>query len=348
MTTPSPLPTSSNRISRKPIETHNLNDPIAVKEAELRAKIARLKAQQRRQKIEEDLSTPIRKSRTGMRFASAFIIVMAIHVAAIGGFYGVSSIRKMRASDKSALTAKTPNYAGVPESQATPTPESAQSTTVAQDPQEQSTKKTTASKSKGLVKTPPTASKQAPSLGKDPSPEIRALFARRHGQKQALAGAASPKATVLASQELATAPEASTERIHKVTPNETLAQIAKSHGIKTADLRKANSLNDSDDLQVGQKLTIPTAETHTPLQLAEQPLDEAGPKKDAPEVFTPKLERIAPNGVYTVQRGDNAYMVAHRLGVSFTDLMTANSISNPADVTIGMKLKVPGNALASN
>jgi LysM repeat protein len=41
-------------------------------------------------------------------------------------------------------------------------------------------------------------------------------------------------------------------------------------------------------------------------------------------------------------------MVARKLGVSFTDLMTANSISNPADVSIGMRLKVPNNKLASN
>ena len=343
MTTPSPLPTNST--SRKLIQTPNLNDPIALKEAELRAKIAKLKAQQRRRKLEEDLSTPIRKSRTGMRFASAFLIVMAIHVAAIGGFYGVSSIRKMHASDRSVLTAKTPTYAGVPEAQASPNHGRAQSTTASTAPQDESAKKSTASKSKGLVKTPPAASKQAPIQGKDPSPEIRALFARRHGQKQALAGNASSK---LAPQEQTPDSESEEDRIHKVTPNETLAQIAKNHGLKTADLRKANSLNDSDDLRVGQKLTIPKIEQHPPLQLAEKPLEQADPKKEAPEVFTPKLERIAPNGVYTVQRGDNAYMVAHRLGVNFTDLMMANSISNPANVTIGMKLKVPNRTLASN
>lgn len=348
MTTPSSLPTNNNSTSRHHIEALHLNDPIAVKEAQLRAKIAKLKAQQRHQKLKEDLSTPIPKSRTGIRFASAFLIVMAIHVAVIGGFYGVTSIRKMRASDKSALAGKAPAYAGVPEAKATPIHSSAPVPMTSPGSQDQNTKKTEAGKSKGLVKTPTAASKQSPSQDKEPSPDIRALFARRHGQKQALAASASSKTQDLSSQEHATAPEASTERIHKVTPNETLAQIAKSHGIRTADLRKANRLDDSDDLKVGQKLTIPKAETHTPLQLADKPLEETQPMKEAPEVFTPKLERIAPNGVYTVQRGDNAYMVAHRLGVSFTDLMTANSISNPADVTIGMKLKVPNRTLASN
>ena len=283
-----------------------------------------------------------------MRFASAFLIVMAIHVAAIGGFYGVSSIRKMRALDKSALTAKAPTYAGVPEPKVKQTSEPPQPSATANNTEQHETNKSQPNKFKGLVKSPLPPPKQLSPQAKEPSPEIRALFARRHGQKQALAGNAALKEQYLSSQESTAAHEPSTERIHKVTPNETLAQIAKNHGIKTADLRKANGLNDSDDLQVGQKLTIPAPETHAPLQLAEKPLDEAEPKKDAPEVFTPKLERLAPNGVYTVQRGDNPYMVARKLGVSFTDLMTINSISNPADVSIGMKLKVPGNALASN
>ena len=331
------------------MNNNDIQDPIALKEAQLKAKIARLKAQQRRQKLQEDLAAPIRKSRTGMRFASAFLIVMAIHVAAIGGFYGVSSIRKMHASDKSALTAKPPAYAGVPEPKIKQTSEISQPPSASRGTTQSEAKKDQPNKLKGVVKSPLSTPKQSPTQAKEPPPEIRALFARRHGHKQALARNAALREQYLSSQEQPTAAiEASTESIHKVTPNETLAQIAKSHGIKTAQLRKANGLNDSDDLKVGQKLTIPAPETHAPLQLAEKPLEENEPKKDAPEVFTPKLERIAPNGVYTVQRGDNPYMVARKLGVSFTDLMTANSISNPADVSIGMKLKVPGNALASN
>jgi LysM repeat protein len=80
----------------------------------------------------------------------------------------------------------------------------------------------------------------------------------------------------------------------------------------------------------------------------EQEAEEPAQTPEEPERFVPKGERLAPNGLYTVQRGDNPYMVARKLGVSFTDLMTANSISNPADVSIGMRLKVPSNKLASN
>jgi LysM repeat protein len=119
-------------------------------------------------------------------------------------------------------------------------------------------------------------------------------------------------------------------------------------GLPASKIRDANGLGSGNSLHVGQNLTIPSTEAHPPLQLVEKEPVTESPKQEDPEIFTPKLERIAPNGIYTVQRGDNPYSVARRLGVSFTDLMVANSISNPADVTIGMKLKVPSNALASN
>lgn len=43
---------------------------------------------------------------------------------------------------------------------------------------------------------------------------------------------------------------------HVVQKGETLTAIAKQHGVTVADLKKANNLS-SDDLKVGQKLTIP-------------------------------------------------------------------------------------------
>ncbi len=330
------------------MNNNNLHDQITLKEAQLKAKIARLQAKQRRQKLEKDLCPPVRKSGSGIRFVNAFLIVMAIHVVAIGGFYGISTIRKMHASDKAVLMAKAPVYAGVPETQARPS-SSVELSPKASDPAgQQVVKKVALNKRREISKPPMGAPEQSPNKTKEPSPEIRALFARRHGQKQAVAGNECSKSTEPTPQINLQESNRSAEQIHKVTANETLAQIAKNHGIKTAKLRSANGLNDSDDLQVGQKLKIPSPEAHPPLQLAQDTQEEAPSKNEAPEVFTPKLERLAPNGVYTVQRGDNAYMVAHRLGVSFTDLMTANAISNPSDVTIGMKLKVPSNKLASN
>jgi LysM repeat protein len=315
---------------------HSQYIDLAAVEARLQAKVASLEAKQRRQRLIEDLEKPKRKG-SGFRFIHAFLIVMGLHVVAVGSFYGFSALKKIRNSDKMALNQKPPVYAGVQEP-GTPPKVSSETKSPAEvlhkPPQ------------KAPTNTTKTAKKLPPS-SKEPSAEIRALFERRHPQKQALVGNSS-NAPTLATQEQGGSSRPSFDSLHKVNPGETLAQIAKSHGVRTAEIRNANHLNDSDDLQVGQKLKIPASDPHPPLQLVEKEVDQPSQKVEEPEKFIPKPERIAPNGVYTVQRGDNPYMVARKLGVSFTDLMTANSITNPADVSIGMKLKVPSNKLASN
>jgi LysM repeat protein len=118
-------------------------------------------------------------------------------------------------------------------------------------------------------------------------------------------------------------------------------------GVPASEIRKANGLDSGNNLQVGQTLKIPTpAEDHA-LELVQKPIDPVV-TPERPERFVSKMDQIAPNGVYVVQHGDNPYMVARKLGVSFTDLMLANSINNPATITVGQLLKVPGKSLASN
>lgn len=321
------------------------DDPIAVKEAQLRAKIAKLQAQQRRQRLIEDLEGPKREP-GGFRFIHAFFIVLGLHVAAVGGFFGVSALRKMHPSDKLALLEKPPVYAGVPDATPASTPPPTVTGKVTPNPS-----------GSQLVSTEvkPTSKKLSITRSKhhsttEPSAKVRELFAKMHPSASAgnhnAGSEVSPAVSALSEMTPSITP--STQKIHKVQPGESLAGIAKANGIKTSALRDANHLDQSDDLQVGQRLTLPASEAHPPLQLVDTPPESPEPKAEQPEQFVPRTEQIAPNGVYLVQKGDNPYMVARKLGVSFTDLMTVNNISNPADLTIGMRLKVPGSRLASN
>jgi LysM repeat protein len=331
---------------------------LAAQEARLQAKIVKLQTQQRRQRLMKDLEGPQRPP-GGFRFIYAFLIVLGLHVAAVGGFFGYSMVKKHIAAqaDRLALESKKPAYTGVPIASPSPA-QTANSSKVADN---QISKQVVSKSSKGAPKQS-LAAKSKRHSPTEPSAKVRELFAKMH--PSASAGSLS-KGTLT---ETHSATEALTGMatqgaqyhaplIHKVLPGESLAQIAKANGVKTSALRDANHLDQSDDLQVGQKLTIPAQESNPPLQLVDKSPEstsnenqiQKGGKDDAPETFTPRREQIAPNGVYTVQRGDNPYMVAHKLGVNFTDLMTANSITNPADVTIGMKLKVPSQQqLASN
>jgi len=47
-------------------------------------------------------------------------------------------------------------------------------------------------------------------------------------------------------------------------------------------------------------------------------------------------------GTYTVKAEDTLYDIAQRFGVSVDDLMAANEITDPASLSIGQKLVIPG------
>jgi LysM repeat protein len=57
-----------------------------------------------------------------------------------------------------------------------------------------------------------------------------------------------------------------------------------------------------------------------------------------PVVTTPPP---APVSEYTLNSGDNLYAVSRRLQVSYSELMAANGITDPRQLRIGQKLKVP-------
>ncbi|MGQ9572436.1 MAG: LysM peptidoglycan-binding domain-containing protein [Dehalococcoidia bacterium] len=48
------------------------------------------------------------------------------------------------------------------------------------------------------------------------------------------------------------------------------------------------------------------------------------------------------NGTYTVQANDTLYDIAQRFGVTVEELMEANDITDPASLSIGQKLVIPG------
>ena len=86
------------------------------------------------------------------------------------------------------------------------------------------------------------------------------------------------------------------------------------------------------DAKVQEK--IPASTTSHPIVAENTP----SPAPLKPVVTTPPPALVSE---YTLNSGDNLYAVSRRLQVSYSELMAANGITDPRQLRIGQKLKVP-------
>jgi LysM repeat protein len=105
---------------------------------------------------------------------------------------------------------------------------------------------------------------------------------------------------------------------YTVKSGDTLARIARAHGVTVASIVAANGLASADHIVVGQKLIIP-----------------GGSSGSAPAP-APAAAR------YVVRSGDTLANIAARFGVSVNAITRANGITNPNLIYPGMKLTIPG------
>lgn len=145
--------------------------------------------------------------------------------------------------------------------------------------------------------------------------------------------AAAPSAPAPAPRPATTpAPAAGT---HTVAKGDTLARIARTHGISVADLKAANQLT-SDMIRIGQVLTLPATRATT---TAQAPAPAAVP---VAVPVTTTATPAAPAGSYTVAKGDTLWGIARKLGVNPQELAKANGIQDPSKLKPGMVLRLPG------
>ncbi|MDD9873841.1 MAG: LysM peptidoglycan-binding domain-containing protein [Deltaproteobacteria bacterium] len=99
-------------------------------------------------------------------------------------------------------------------------------------------------------------------------------------------------------------------RHYRVRRGDTLAKIAKRHGVSQSKLAARNGLRSRHRIYVGQVLRLP-------------------PKKSVRAQ------------VYTVRRGDTLGGIARKLGVGTREIIAMNSLSNPNRLSPGQRLRVP-------
>lgn len=111
-----------------------------------------------------------------------------------------------------------------------------------------------------------------------------------------------------------------------VVAGDTLAKIAKSHGVSLKALEAANPGVDPKKLKVKQKLTIPGATSSaTETSAASNSADTTGGE------------------TYAVKSGDSLTKIAKSHGVSVKALKAANNLTTD-HIKVGQKLKIPGKA----
>ncbi|MDP5274677.1 LysM peptidoglycan-binding domain-containing protein [Chengkuizengella axinellae] len=146
-----------------------------------------------------------------------------------------------------------------------------------------------------------------------------------------------------------------------VQPGDTLYAIAAKHGVSVQELIDVNGITDPAFLYVGQRLYIPVggvADTYivksgdtlygiaaaynvsvsdiiTLNNLTDPNMLYVGQQLKIPVPMEPGLE------TYVVQPGDTLYKIAQNFGVSVTDLIEANNITDASVLYVGQTLVIP-------
>jgi len=119
----------------------------------------------------------------------------------------------------------------------------------------------------------------------------------------------------------------------KLTPATPLAPKPGEAALKETFLAAKNTApHTKADAEVQEKIPVSTSP---------QPVVAENTLSPAPAKAVAAPPPPAPVSEYTLNSGDNLYAVSRRLQVTYSELMEANGITDPRQLRIGQKLKVP-------
>ena len=304
-----------------------------------------------------------------MKLSHAFLVVLLLHVIAVGGLYAFNTMKAGKAPKLAVASTAPPS-----EQPADPSNNSNQSGQ--QEPKQEDPKKRPSQEKAPLVaKTSeaPKTTESAPKVSENTTVAKPALKSPAHqgvlaSAKAALLrltgiGAASGAGLASASAQepnsnqpaeaLPAAPDAGTAKTYVVKAGDTITKISASLGVTILDLENANGLGGNAVLRVGQTLKVPEKMvSQAAAEVAGQANQVAGSAQQLPgsiaaaatAAVAPVQGSNAPNAdmaEYTVVKGDNPYKIAKKFKVTPDELMKANNITDPKKIQIGQKLKIP-------
>ena len=114
---------------------------------------------------------------------------------------------------------------------------------------------------------------------------------------------------------------------YTVKSGETISEIADRYGISSERLLELNGIRDPKGLQVGSRITVPTAGA------AQAPRPASGGGTASPASRGPAN--------YTVKSGETISEIADRYGISSERLLALNGIRDPKGLQVGSRITVP-------
>jgi LysM repeat protein len=274
-----------------------------------------------------------------MKFSHALIVVLALHVIAVGGVFAFNSI-KAGQSSSTKTSAKGENSPLAPQAAAQSKPSPAQEAT------ERRAGKThtvqagdTLSRIAALYKISVEAIEKENGITtysmirvgqilKIPAPESLAVKPETAKASTDPVTAAAKHAFLAAKADLA-----------KPAALATKTDLAKPPAVATkTDLAKPPAVATKTDLAKPPAVAAQT-EAAKPLPVAATTPKPASAQPSPKKADTPSP--VTDSDVYVVAKGDNPYNIAKKLHVSYNELIAINEIKDPTRVQIGQKLKIP-------
>ncbi len=148
--------------------------------------------------------------------------------------------------------------------------------------------------------------------------------------------------------ELPTVSTGNTNRIYTVIAGDTLSEIAHKMGISVDALRNENGITEPDQIFVGMNLILPNAAEVTPSAPAEydslpsHPIAFSDENNESALVDVVSPSPLAQGVVYQVQKGDTAWSIAQKFGITHQELLKENGISHPEALQSGKLINIPG------
>ncbi len=255
---------------------------------------------------ESDSSNATKKrERIGISFKIAVAVVMAIHLGVIGGIYAYTSLKPKMNSLKALADTSAPNPTG-------PKPDA-------------------------LARNAWPQPEVKPRVLATPEPTIK--------KEVAFKSSASPKGAVV--ERPKGQPAERTDRVAASPKMPAPMQDTRDEAIRKAFLAARSSKPPAEQPRgVEHSSSILQATPPTPEVLATTTVTIPHPAaSDQSQVAATPARKSTDHATrvseYTLSAGDNLYLVARKLGVSFSDLARENGINDPRQLRVGQTLKVP-------